>query len=145
MAFLEFVKDQQASQRRSVAEKFQHQPPATAPEMYAAQDAHDKSNQRPLTPKAMRQADRVEATLHKASFHIQFQAAHPSPTEGGGNREPDALERDATGKHCGTFKHDCRAGEESRRDGIACAIERAGNLPTHNSQSRQQGHGGWDW
>jgi hypothetical protein len=145
MAFLEFVKDQQASQRRPVAEKFQHQPPATAHEMYAAQDAHDKSNQRPLTPEAMREADRVKETLHKASFHIQFQAAHASPTEGGGNREPDAPVRDASGKHRSTIKRDYRAGGESRRDGIARAIERAGDLPTHNSQSRQQGHGGWEW
>lgn len=83
MAFLDFINNRQESQQRSVAQKSQEQKPETAKEMYARQDAQEKTAaSKPITPEIKAQADRAMATMNKASEHVQSPAKRTAPEPG---------------------------------------------------------------
>src|ERR1017187_10863634 len=82
MAFLDFMKNRNASQQQSVANKPQDQKPETAKEMHTRQAAHEKAAERPITPEIKAQADRAMATINKASQHLQPQPAPAAPDSG---------------------------------------------------------------
>jgi hypothetical protein len=82
MAFLDFIKNRNASQQQSVANKSQEQKPETAKEMYARETAQEKAAARPITPEIKAQADRALATINKASQHLQSPPAPAAPDGG---------------------------------------------------------------
>jgi hypothetical protein len=81
MAFLDFIKNRQAEQKS--AQQTPKQQPQTAREMYAAKDAQEKTNQKPLTPEIKAQADRVLGRAEQASSFLQSSSA---PSSGGETR-----------------------------------------------------------
>jgi hypothetical protein len=84
MAFTDWIKNRNASQQPSVAENSQQQKPETAKEMYSREAAQEKAKAKPITPEIKAQADRVTATMDKATQHMQTPAA-AAPAEGGTN------------------------------------------------------------
>lgn len=84
MALLEFIKNRNASQQQSIANKSPEQKPETAKEMYSREAAREKAAERPITPEIKAQADRAMATIDKASQHLQSQPA-PAAPDGGTN------------------------------------------------------------
>src|ERR1017187_2152793 len=82
MAFLDFMKNRNAAQQQSVANKPQEQKPETAKEMHSRQAAQEKAAERPITPEIKAQADRAMATINKASQHLELQPAAAAPDGG---------------------------------------------------------------
>ena len=82
MALLDFIKNRNAAQQQSVANRPQEQKPETAKEMHTRQAAQDKAAERPITPEIKAQADRAMATINKASQHLQPQPAPAAPDGG---------------------------------------------------------------
>jgi hypothetical protein len=83
MAFLDFIKNRDASQQQPVADKSQESS-QTAKEMYTRQAAQEKAAEKPITPEIKAQADRALATINKASQHLES-AARPAAPESGGS------------------------------------------------------------
>jgi|SRR5580658_6356126 hypothetical protein len=84
MALLDFMKNRNASQQQPVADKSQDLKLETAKEMYSREAAREKAAERPITPEIKAQADRVMATIDKASQYLQPQSA-PAAPDGGTN------------------------------------------------------------
>lgn len=83
MAFLDFIKNRQASQQQPVAENSQQQKPQNAKEMYTQRDTQERASAKPITPEIKAQADRAAATMNKASQHLQSHSAPAAPQDGG--------------------------------------------------------------
>ena len=82
MALLDFIKNRNAAQQQSVANRPQEQNSETAKEMHTRQAAQEKAAERPITPEIKAQADRAMATINKASEHLQPQPAPAAPDGG---------------------------------------------------------------
>jgi len=84
MAFLDFIKNRNASRQQPVADHAQAQKPETARQMYAREAAQDKAAEKPITPEIKAYTDRALAAITKATQHISPQA--PPPASDGGTQ-----------------------------------------------------------
>ncbi len=83
MGFLNWIKDRNAARQQSVARKPQEQKPENAKEMYTRHDALERALAKPITPEIKAMADRVLATIEKASGQTQLPSATTTPESGG--------------------------------------------------------------
>jgi hypothetical protein len=92
MAFLDFIKNRNASQQQSVANKSQEQKPETAKEMYSRQAAQERADRKPV--EQIPQADKAAAKsvgerIDKATQHLREQRpAQSSPGDSASSPEP---------------------------------------------------------
>jgi len=101
MALLDFIKNRNASQQPSVAQKVSEQKPETAKEMYSRQAGQEKAAQKPLDqlpPDQQARAKAIGATLEKATQHVE-RIPHISPAGPGDNTgNQEALRQNQTGQ-----------------------------------------------
>ena len=76
MGFLGWIRDRNAAQQQSVANKSQEPRPENAKQMYAREAEQEKTAAKPITAEIKTQADRALATINKASQHAQ-----PGPSQ----------------------------------------------------------------
>ncbi|MGA3091777.1 MAG: hypothetical protein ABSD75_24480 [Terriglobales bacterium] len=93
MAFLDFIRNREASQQQSVAEKSQEQKPMNAKEMYSRQAQQDGASQKSMGQMPPDQQGKVEAIrteLQKATQHTQQNAPtqQAAPTDSAASPEP---------------------------------------------------------
>ena len=97
MAFLDFIKNRQASQQQSVAENTQSKKPETAKEMYSREGQQEAASRKPLEqmpPDQQAKAAEIKARLEKATQHQGKAAANaPAPSDASGS--PEAMRQKA--------------------------------------------------
>jgi hypothetical protein len=98
MGFTDWIKNRNASQQASVAENSQQQKPETAKEMYSREAAQEKANAKPITPEIKAQADRVTATMDKATQHMSQNSGAPSAAPSDGASSPQPMRQNMTGQ-----------------------------------------------
>jgi hypothetical protein len=91
MAFLDFIKNRNATAQQSVAQKAQYPKPETAKEMYIRQASQDRTAQQPMDRMPADQQAKVEAIkqrLEGATRHISPEGPQaPIPADNSGSRE----------------------------------------------------------
>jgi hypothetical protein len=87
MALLDFMKNRNASQQQSVANKPQEQKPETAKEMYTREAVQEKANRIAPTPDQEQRAQKIGEEMRKATQHLEQPAppAANAPADGGSN------------------------------------------------------------
>ena len=91
MAFLDWIRERNASQQPPVAQKAQEQKPATAKEMYARQDVQGKTTERTMNrmpPDQLAKVEAIKQRLEAATQHIGGNTPAPTPADNSGSREP---------------------------------------------------------
>lgn len=92
-AMLDWIKNRNASQQQSTAEKSQDAKPETAKQMYTREATRETANQKPLTqmpPEQQAKVDAIKETLAKATQHMDKNTPTSAPAPGGGSESPEA-------------------------------------------------------
>jgi hypothetical protein len=91
MGFLGWIRNRNAAQQQSAANKSQEPRPENAKQMYAREAAQERANRTPLDRMPAEQqakVDKIKATLEKATQHIERSTeTSPTPVDANGGRE----------------------------------------------------------
>jgi hypothetical protein len=104
MAFLDFIKNRQASEPQPAAQKSQEQKPdaakpETAKEMYTREAAQEKANRIAPTPDQKQRAQKIGEVLNKATQHRdQAAPARPDAPDEGGTNDAQIQKQNQQGK-----------------------------------------------
>jgi hypothetical protein len=93
VAFLDFVKNRNASQQQPVAEKSQAQKPETAKEMYTREAAQEKANRVAPTADQEARAQKIGDELRKATQHLEHRDFGPSNAPAGSGSNAPQLQK----------------------------------------------------
>jgi anti-sigma28 factor (negative regulator of flagellin synthesis) len=98
MAFLDFMKNRQAGQQQSSADKAQQQKPETAKETHTPHDSQAKASQQrvdqmPADQKA--KVEEIKGTLQKATQHMDRGSKAPSSAPADGATSPQPMRQNA--------------------------------------------------
>ena len=99
MAFLDFIKNRQASQQPAVAEKTQGPKPETAKEMYTREAKEPGANGKSfaqLPPEKQADVASIKADLAKSTQTNQQAAPSNTPAAAEGSGSPQAMRQNAT-------------------------------------------------
>lgn len=100
MAFLDFIKNRNASPQQAVAEKSQSPKPETAQAMYKREAAQEKASLTPrdrMPPDQQAKVSEIKERFEKAMAPKNPNDA-PSPAPAGGTASPEAMRQNMTGQ-----------------------------------------------
>jgi len=101
VAFLDFIRNRNASKQQPVANKSQEQRPESAKQMYSRQAAQEKANQPPISgipPNDQARVESIKATLEKATQHVDNSAVAPSATPADDMGSREAMQQNMAGQ-----------------------------------------------